>query len=524
MTASREMRGIRSGVVLAVAICLTAVTVPPARAGATTSLSAILLAPSRASAAGPVPKLSWQACRKGFQCAIAQVPLDYSHPRGRMIHLAVIRHPATDPAHRIGTLFVNPGGPGGSGVAALPGFVSLFPAAVRARFDIASWDPRGVGASTPVQCFASARDANRYLDGMVIGSSFPVGNAQIASWIGRYRAFGRHCEQRSGGLLRHVSTADTARDLDVLRRAVGDRKLSYYGFSYGTFLGATYVNLFPDHVRAVVLDSNLEPKAYMLPQIKANGGRFLTTELRERSDQSAAKTLNAFLDLCGADTSDCAFSAGSPVATRAKYAALLQRLKRAPRSAKVTYPEAVSTVGTYLGTEAAWPSLAELLQKLWMTGDAKLPMVPSQQLAALSAILCSESPSPRAAAFPSLARFASRRSGPLGVLKLWETLPCAGWPVTSADLYAGPWDRRTANPVLVTNNTIDPNTPYQGSVAMTRELARARLLTVDGYGHGVLVNGSACATRYISRYLIDRTLPPKKAICQQDQKPFSGSP
>ena len=509
VTASKQPRSSRTLLVSVLALAL---------------LSAIVLTPSRAPAAVPVPKLSWHACQKGFQCAIARVPLDYSHPRGRTIQLAVIRHRATDPARRIGTLFFNPGGPGGSGVAALPGFLSLFPAAVRARFDIASWDPRGVGASTPVKCFASARDANRFLDGMVVGTSFPVGNAEIASWTRRYRAFGRDCERRSGGLLRHVSTADTARDLDVLRRAVGDRMLNYYGFSYGTLLGATYANLFPDHVRAMVLDSNLDPRAYVSAQIKANGGRFLTTELRERSDQSAARTLDVFLNLCGANTSNCGFSAGSPAATRAKYAALLQRLQRRPPSAKVTYAETVSTVERYLGNTAAWPSLANLLQKLWMTGNAKLPIVSANQLVALSAILCSESPSPRAAAFPSLARFAFRRSGPLGVLKLWETLPCASWPATAADLYAGPWDRRTTNPVLVTNNTIDPNTPYRGALAMTRELARARLLTVDGYGHGVLVNQSACASRYISRYLIKKTLPPKGAVCQQDQQPFSGSP
>jgi pimeloyl-ACP methyl ester carboxylesterase len=359
---------------------------------------------------------------------------------------------------------------------------------------------------------------------MFVGSSFPVGNAEIAAWIRRYRAFGRQCERRSGGLLRHVSTADTARDLDVLRQAVGDQRLSYYGFSYGTFLGATYANLFPERVRAVVLDSNLEPRAYVHPQIKANAGRLLTTELRERSDQSAARTLNAFLDLCGADSAHCAFSAGSPAATRAKYAALLQRLQRSPPSAKVTYAGAVSTTGTYLGTKAAWPSLAVLLQKLWMTGNATLLRVPPQQLAGLSAILCSESPNPRGAAFRSLVPYAFRRSGPLGIYKLWQTLPCASWPATAANLYAGPWNRRTANPVLVTNNTIDPNTPYRGAVALARELARARLLTVDGYGHGVLGNQSACATRYISRYLIEKALPPKGAVCQQDQQPFSGSP
>lgn len=467
--------------------------------------------------------LSWKACHKDFQCATVRVPLDYSHPAGPKIDLAVIRHRATDPAHRIGTLFFNPGGPGAPGVAALPGFLQLFPAAVRERFDIASWDPRGVGASTPVKCFASARDANRLLGGMVVGSSFPVGDAETAKWTERYRAFGRQCARRSGGLLRHVSTADTARDLDLLRQAVDDRRLSYYGFSYGSFLGATYANLFPAHVRAMVLDGNVEPRAWVNPETKANGGRYLTTYLRERSDQSAARTLDAFLDLCGAaDVAHCAFSAGSPATTRAKYAALLQRLQHPLRSGDVTYAETVSAVGQYLGTKSAWPSLADLLQKLWTTGTAKLPPTQTpEQLAGMAAIQCSESPNPPAAPLVGLAL---RRSGPLGLSKLWMTLPCASWPATAADRYAGPWDRRTANPVLVTNNTTDPNTPYQGAVAMTRMLARARLLTVDGYGHGVLVNQSACAARYIRRYLIEKTLPPKEAVCKQDQQPFNGSP
>ena len=487
------------------------------------SVSAFLLAPSAASAAVPGAKLFWQSCRQGFQCATVRVPLDYSRPRGRMIHLAVIRHQATDRAHRIGTLFFNPGGPGGSGVAALPENLDWFPAAVRARFDIASWDPRGVGASAPVECFASAKAADHFLGGMIL--SFPVGNVEIGKWIRRYRAFGRHCERRSGSLLRHVSTADTARDLDLLRRAVGDRRLSYYGLSYGTFLGATYANLFPDQVRALVLDSNVEPRANVDPELRANAGRFLPTFLRLHADQGIARTLNAFLNRCGAaDTVHCPFSAGSPAATRKKYAALLQRLQHRPRSANVTYAETASTTGAFLGTSTDWPSLATWLQGLWMTGNAQLPTVPPQALVERSAILCSDSPNPRAAAVASLDRFVFRRSGPLGLTKLWPTLPCASWPASAADRYSGPWNRRTANPVLVTNNTIDPNTPYRGAVAMARELARARLLTVDGYGHGVLANQSLCASRYISRYLIDKALPPTGAVCQQDQKPFSEGP
>jgi pimeloyl-ACP methyl ester carboxylesterase len=489
------------------------------------SLSVILLTPSRAPAAVPVPKLFWKACQKGFQCATARVPLDYSHPRGRTIHLAVIRHPATDPAHRIGTLFFNPGGPGSSGVTALASSVSLFPPAVQARFDIVSWDPRGVGASTPVECFASTRDANRFLAGMVLGSSFPVRNAEMAGWIRRYRAFGRHCERRSGGLLRHVSTADTARDLDVLRRAVGDRRLSYYGASYGTFLGATYANLFPTRVRALVLDGNVNAKANVDREVKANGGLFLPTGLRLRSDQGAAKTLNAFLDLCGrAKTAHCAFSAGSAEATRKKFAALLQRVKA--QQGAVTNAEVVSLAGIALSNTANWSMLAACFKEVWKHSKRHLsatctPSFPSSLLGPLYAIACSDSPNPGPAAFRSLDGFAYRRSGPMGVYKLWLYLACASWAIRAADRYTGPWDRRTASPILVIGNTHDPNTPYSGAVAMARQLARARLLTVDGYGHTALANKSTCTLGYTARYLIDGALPPKGKKCPQDQQPFT---
>jgi pimeloyl-ACP methyl ester carboxylesterase len=509
------------------------------RLGRSLALAAVLvmtagLAPASASAVS-APKLSWKPCadpaQKGFQCATARgVPLDYRHPRGRTIHLAVIRHRATDPAHRIGTLFFNPGGPGAGGTAVLPSAIDLFPATVRARFDIVSWDPRGVGASTPVECFASAQDEVDFLDGMVPGSSFPVGSAEMGDWIRRYRAFDRHCERRSGSLLRHVSTADTARDLDLLRRAVGDRRLNYYGVSYGTFLGATYANLFPDRVRAMVLDGNLDPRAYVRPEIRASGGRFLSTDLRKHSDQSAAKTLNAFLDLCGsADTARCAFSAGSPAATRAKYSALLRRLQSRPQSVDMTYAQVVSTTGTFLYATAAWPSLANTLQDLWTTGTAKRPKAAgdasaAQRIGQVFAIRCSESPNPRSAAFRSLDAFAYRRSGPLGPWWSWQSVACGSWRATAADRYAGPWDRRTANPVLVMNTTYDPSTRYQGAVAMARQLARARLLTVDGYGHTVLANPSACASRYVIRYLIDKALPPAGTRCKQDQVPFRGKP
>jgi pimeloyl-ACP methyl ester carboxylesterase len=292
--------------------------------------------PAAASAAAPVPVLDWQPCpdpsQRGFDCATAQAPLDYSDPHGATIGLAVIRHPATDPANRLGTLFFNPGGPGGPGTLQLPEWLHFFPATLRARFDLISWDPRGVsltsevGASTAVRCFATREDEEKFFARLPDG--FPVGRAEQRAWISLYARFGLRCAETNGDLLAHVSTADTGKDLDLLRQAVGDPQLDFLGLSYGTILGATYANLFPDNVRTMVLDGNVDPVAY------TNGGdddASLGLFLRLGSDESSAKTLDAFLTLCGqAATSRCAFSAGSAAATKAKWRTLLWRLREHP--------------------------------------------------------------------------------------------------------------------------------------------------------------------------------------------------
>jgi pimeloyl-ACP methyl ester carboxylesterase len=531
---------------LCVLILLAAVALA---ALAVSSALAASPAGARSAATVAVPRLVWHRCaspaQQGFQCATARVPLDYSNPRGPTIHLAVIRHRASDRARRIGALFINPGGPGASGTGTLPSLLEHLPPTLRAlqaRFDIASWDPRGVGASTAVKCLPTAEDEIRFLHGMVIGESFPVGRAEMDRWIERYRIFDRLCAKRDPNLLRHVSTADTARDLDLLRAAVGDRRLSYLGFSYGTFLGATYANLFPSRVRALVLDGNINPKAYVSRQLRANHGRFLSTDLRQRSDQGSARDLNAFLDLCGrTDTAHCAFSAGSAAATRGKYFALLRRLRAHPQSSKVSYAEAVSDTGSALDA-TAWPDLANLLQQVWTTGQenrilsapepfappalAPPPITdsaasaPQQSIGQTFAIRCSESPNPGPAGFRSLNRFAYKRSGPIGPWWFWQAVGCASWSASAADRYAGPWNRRTANPVLVVGNTYDPNTPYHGARAMVRELARARLLTLDGYGHTSGADHSVCVFRAYVAYFVHLRLPPRGAVCQPDRGPF----
>ncbi|MGW1495579.1 hypothetical protein [Streptomyces sp. NPDC002402] len=172
----------------------------------------------KASAGGTGTALRWTACegeeQQGFECATAKVPLDYTRPRGRTIDLAVIRHPATAPGRRVGSLFFNPGGPGGAGTVGLPAQYEKFPAELRERYDIVSWDPRGIGQSTAVRCFATAEEAAAWIANV---PAFPVGRVEIRDFVASYAELARRCEQRVPELLRHVSTADSARDLDRLR-------------------------------------------------------------------------------------------------------------------------------------------------------------------------------------------------------------------------------------------------------------------------------------------------------------------
>jgi pimeloyl-ACP methyl ester carboxylesterase len=518
------------------------------------------LSPIPAAAAEvPVPVLDWQPCaapsQHGFECATAQVPLDYGDPQGATIDLAVIRHPATDPAQRLGALFFSAGGPAGAGTVVLPQLLNGFPATLRARFDLVSWDPRGVGASTAVQCFTTRADEEAFFAGVPF-EEFPVSRAEERAWIRRYAAFGQVCRERNGDLLAHVSTAESAKDLDLLRQAVGEPQLNYFGPSYGTFLGATYANLFPDRVRAMVLDGNADPVAWVS---RGEGRPFLSSFLRQGSDKASAQGLDAFLDLCGqVATAQCAFSAGSAAATQEKWTALLQRpreqsvtLGTPPRT--FTYARLATTMGERGGTFSypRWTETAALLQSLWTSSEPS--GAPTEPTAAASlrttgresagqrpsagaearyagpeqalAIICGESPNPRhPGAFRALAALTYARAGDVGLRWSWVVEPCTSWPATATDRYTGPWDQPTANPILVINNIFDPSTPYEGAVAVARALARARLLPVAGYGHSILLNPSTCANDYVSQYVVDGTLPPPGTVCLQDQPPFTPGP
>ncbi|MEV0407297.1 alpha/beta hydrolase [Actinoallomurus sp. NPDC050550] len=502
---------------------------------AVTSASAAPRTDARLNAVS-VPAPHWSSCDTTFQCATIQAPLDYRHPDGEKISIAMIRHPATDPAHRLGSLFFNPGGPGGSGVGNLPYLYDTFPARMRARYDIVSFDPRGVGASTAPHCFPTTAAEKQFLS--VLPDGIPVGQRQEKLWENTYARFDAICGERDHGLLEHVTTADTARDMDLMRQAVGDPVLNYYGISYGTVLGATYANLFPDRVGHVILDGNVDPIAWT----HSEGG--LSTSLREGSDLASAATLKGFLSLCGrAPVSGCAFSAGSLAATQAKFNTMLRRLQRNPvtlGTKHFTYGGAVADMVGALYTTSKWQSVATTMQDAWLASTGRKTSAGDQVHSANPTptaspgppymgqeqgldVVCSESPDPRdPREYPALARRAYARSGALGPEWVWVAEEaCATWPAAnSPDRYTGPWNRRTANPVLLIGNTGDPATPYWGSIAMSRELARAELLTVDGYGHTEFGNPSTCAADYEAEYMTTGALPPHGTVCHQDRQPF----
>jgi pimeloyl-ACP methyl ester carboxylesterase len=492
-------------------------------------------AAARGPAAPRVPALAWRSCDGGFQCAAARVPLSYADPRGTTVSIAVVRHRATDPARRLGTLFYNGGGPNEQ----IQGFVAdfaEFPAVLRERYDIVTFDPRGFGYSTQVRCFPTMAAENKLLAGL---PPFPVGARQDAIWERTWARFDARCAAHGGALIDHDTTADVARDMNLLREAVRDPVLNYYGESYGTLLGATYANLFPATVGRMILDGNLNPATW------TNSGT-LPSSLRENRDLGAATAMRDFLDLCGrTSTSACAFSAGSPAATRAKWATLLRRLSRHPVSTATppqvyTYADAVAAVP--LGSVAQWQQGAVLMQQLWLASahpsatptptttptttptPATTPAPPYSGQEQQLAVVCSDGPNPRnPGSYPALARLAYVRSGGFGQELTWQSEECAAWPAAAGqDRYSGPWNRRTAGTILLFGNTGDPATPYQDSVALSRELARARLLTIDGYGHTETNNPSTCAINDGLRYLLQGALPPAGTVCPQNATPFPG--
>ncbi|MEU2504970.1 alpha/beta hydrolase [Streptomyces sp. NPDC007863] len=458
-------------------------------------------------------KLSWRDCGvPGFQCATLRAPLDYAKPAGREVRLAVSRVRATGPGERIGSLLVNPGGPGGSAVDYLQGYAGIgYPEPVRARYDVVAVDPRGVGRSEPVDCLTGPEmDAYTQVD------QTPDDAAEVEALAASFRRFAAGCEQRSGAVLPHVSTVETARDMDILRAVLGDARLHYVGASYGTFLGATYAELFPGRVGRLVLDGAMDPSL---------------SALDLNRDQTAG-----FETAFRAFAADCVTRPDCPLGTESA-AAAGEALKTFFRTTDATpvptgesreLGESLATTGVIAAMydEGAWPQLREALTRaIGGEGSALLALADSYYerepdgsyanlMFANAAVNCLDlppayrDPAGAQAAAPSF----DKASPVFGTGLAWAALNCTYWPAEAT----GRPHRITADgaaPILVVGTTRDPATPYKWAESLAGQLSSGTLLTYEGDGHTAYGRGSDCVDTAVNTYLLEGTPPTDGKRC-----------
>ncbi|MEU0525342.1 alpha/beta hydrolase [Streptomyces niveus] len=458
-------------------------------------------------------KLDWRGCGvPDFQCATMRAPLDYEKPDGTEIKLAVARKKATGPGKRLGSLQVNPGGPGGSAVDYLQAYAGIgYPAPVRARYDMVAVDPRGVSRSAPVECLTG-----KEMDAFTQVDQTPDDQTERDLLAASYKKLAQGCAKRSAEILPHVSTIEAARDMDILRAALGDKKLTYVGASYGTFLGATYAELFPKRVGRLVLDGAMDPS---LPADEMN------------RDQTAG-----FETAFSAFAADCVKQPDCPLGTESA-ADAAQRMKSflntldtepIPAGEPRKLGESLATTGVInaMYDESGWPGLRDSLTSA-MDGDGSglLALADSYYeregdgsfsnlMYANAAVNCLdlpaafEKPADVDAAVPSF----QEASPVFGTALAWAGLNCAAWP-TEATGTPHRIAAKGAPPILVVGTTRDPATPYKWAQSLAEQLSSGVLLTYDGDGHTAYGRGSDCVDTAINTYLLEGTPPANGKKC-----------
>ncbi|WP_156722195.1 alpha/beta hydrolase [Streptomyces apocyni] len=465
--------------------------------------------------------LKWTDCATSnyptLQCSSVKVPLDHAKPHGKKIKIALSRVQGTSATHQ-GPLLVNPGGPGGSG-RTLAGFVAKsLPAKVAAQYDVIGFDPRGVGASEPaLDCrpdhFAPVRPA-----------SVPKSRAIERANLSRAKAFAKACGEKYGDVLQHIDTVSSARDMDVIRQALGAKKINYFGYSYGTYLGAVYAKLFPERVRRAVLDSVVDPTG-------------IWEQVNLKQDYAFDERHKAFAAWVAKH--DATYRLGThPALVEARWYTMQRALAKRPAGGKVGAAEVEDTFlpgGYYNGY---WPYLAEAFAAYVNDRNAE-PLVEAYEnfasvdasgdngYSVYAAVECRDAPWPRnwnqwrhtTWKVYSQARFMTWNNA-------WYNAPCAFWPTKS--LTPPDVSNSALPPVLLFQATDDAATPYEGAVTLKRKLRGSSLVVEQGGGnHGISLSGSDCLDAHLAAYLTDGTVPrgdggEADAVCaaQPDPKPL----
>ncbi|MBZ4488035.1 alpha/beta hydrolase [Microbacterium sp. cx-55] len=508
---SRTIRGVFIAVVAAASVALAGCSfIPDSPTRPSTSAEPDVSGVEEALIPFYSQDLAWEDCGGTFDCTTVRAPLDWNEPDAGDIELSVVRQRATDGEPQ-GSLLTNPGGPGASGVDLIQGSIDFAVGeALQADYDIIGFDPRGVGRSTAVKCY-DARDMDAYL------FDIPAGTRGSAQWTDeltqRSAQFAAACDENSDGILPFITTVQSARDMDLLRGVLGDEKLNYLGYSYGTFLGATYADLYPDRVGRLVLDGALDPQASSLEVSTTQGVGF----------ESALRSYMA--DCLGG--SDCPF-AGTVDDAMADLGTLLASVDRTPLAnddgRQLGADSLLTAIIAALYSQDSWPYLTTALSSA-LQGQAG----PAFQLAdfyyarsggtysdnsteAFTAYNCMDYPADnadhQAAAEALLAEKAPT------VAPYWGTTDgCASWPAEAT----GTRTALTADgaaPIVVVGTTGDPATPYEWSVALADQLSSGVLITRVGEGHTGYNKGNACVDDAVEKYFTDGTVPTDGLRCE----------
>ena len=490
---------------LALSACTGTLTAPPTTSTPTGETVAGDLEPFYSQV------LQWEDCGDGMQCSTATAPLDWSDPAAGEIDLAMVRHPAT--GDRQGSLLVNPGGPGGSGYDFVLNSVDFATdAELQAGFDIVGFDPRGVGRSSSVSCYEPAQ-MDEYLYGLADNER--GSDAWIAELEADSVAFGEACAANTGALLGNVDTESAARDLDLLRAVLGDEKLNYLGFSYGTYLGATYAKLYPDTVGRLALDGALDPSS----------SNFEVTRTQAVGFENALK---AYLTDCLAGT-ECPFT-GTVDQGMSTVGALLASVDASPIRAtdgRELGSNSLLTAIIYpLYQATAWPQLSAMFEETMFGGsdiafqfadgyngraaDGTYNDNSTEAFLAINCIDYSYDDDP--AQMRAQAAEIQAAAPVIGTYMSFGDIGCANWP----NAYDGERGEITADgapPILVVGTTNDPATPYEWAEALSEQLSSGHLVTYQGEGHTAYNKSNDCVNEAVDTYLLTGAVPDVDPMC-----------
>jgi pimeloyl-ACP methyl ester carboxylesterase len=457
---------------------------------------------------GPCPRTAGKVVNADIECATVRVPLDYREPQGQSIKLALnrIKAEVSRDANHLGTLLINPGGPGASGRGLTQHVAAALPARVRERYDIVGFDPRGVGASEPaLHCV----DPKVYFK-PPRPDAVPRTEADERVLLGRAAEYATRCGNFWSWLLPHLTTENSARDMDTIRAALGEEQISYLGFSYGTYLGAVYATLFPDRVKRMIMDSSVDPTSVWY---RSNLAQDVAFERRHR----------AFLDWTARHHARYKLGATLKQTTFAYYA-MRKRLRIRPAGGLVG-PSELDDIYTVAGySDRVWPAFAQAWSAYVREGrvdglvglyeqHGKNDAAAENGYAVYLAVQCRDAAWPRQWGTWRTDMAAMHRQAPfLTWPNAWYNAPCAFWPVqggTPVQVHGSP----ELPPILMLQSRGDAATPYKGALRMREHFSSARMVVDEGGNHGASLAGNQCVDRYVAAYLRDGSLPARDAVC-----------